>query len=240
MATEVLLEEFEVLESIYPTELSKSSEKDIQIDVEPEDVEYGLTSIKLTLSVHYPDDYPDSLPDLSLSPLEGDVEQAEIDNLLDGLIKVGEENLGMAMTFTLVSHLREQLSDLVQSREAQRKFEESEKERLALEEEELRTRGTPVTVESFKAWKAKFDQEQADKKSKEEEERLKGFTAKERDEFRRIHTRLSGRQLFERNRILEEDTLLEEGTVSVDISQYERTREDEEDEEEHVTFSDSD
>ncbi|KAE9400792.1 hypothetical protein BT96DRAFT_818712, partial [Gymnopus androsaceus JB14] len=61
-----------------------------------------------------------------------------------------------------------------------------------IKEEELRTRGTPVTVESFKAWKAKFDQEQADKKSKEEEERLKGFTAKERDEFRRIHTRLSG------------------------------------------------
>lgn len=49
-----------------------------------------------------------------------------------------------------------------------------------------------------------------------------------------------GRQLFERNKNLEEDTLMEEGTVSVDISQYERTREDEEDEEEHVTFSDSD
>lgn len=39
----------------------------------------------------------------------------------------------MAMTFTLVSHLREQLSTLVQSREARRKLEESEKERLALE-----------------------------------------------------------------------------------------------------------
>lgn len=47
--------------------------------------------------------------------------------------------------------------------------------------------------------------------------------------------------MFERNKNLEEDTLLEDGTVSVDISQYERTgREDEEDEDEGITFSDSD
>jgi len=61
--------------------------------------------------------------------------------------------------------------------------------------------------------------------------------------MKRIVGRLSGRQLFERNKNLEEDTLLEEGTVSVDISQYERTRgEDDSDEEEHegITFSDSD
>ncbi|KAJ3856013.1 hypothetical protein EV368DRAFT_79088 [Lentinula lateritia] len=240
MLSEVLLEEFEVLESIYPTELSKSSERDIQIDVEADDVEEGLASLKLTLNVHYTDYYPDTLPELSLVPLEGDVEQGELDDLLEGLTKVGEENLGMAMTFTLVSHLREQLTSLVQSRDARQKFEENEKERLALEEEERRTRGTLVSVESFKAWKAKFDKEQADRKSKEDEERLKGLTAKEREEYKRMNTRLSGRQLFERNRNLDEETLLEEGTVSVDISQYERTREEEEEEEEHMTFSDSD
>jgi len=47
--------------------------------------------------------------------------------------------------------------------------------------------------------------------------------------------------LFERNRNLEEDTLMEEGTVSVDISQYERTRHEEQDVDDVVvTFSDSD
>lgn len=45
----------------------------------------------------------------------------------------GEENLGMAMTFTLVSHLREQLYALIQSRAEHREREEAEKERLALE-----------------------------------------------------------------------------------------------------------
>lgn len=45
----------------------------------------------------------------------------------------GEENIGMAMTFTLVSHLREQLFELVKSRLERQQKEESEKERLALE-----------------------------------------------------------------------------------------------------------
>lgn len=52
-----------------------------------------------------------------------------------------------------------------------------------------------------------------------------------------------GRQLFERNRNLAtaEDSLVEEGTESVDISQYERQQRDEEDEgESHLEFSDSD
>jgi 6-pyruvoyl-tetrahydropterin synthase len=45
----------------------------------------------------------------------------------------GEENLGMAMTFTLVSHLREQLSSLVRIRAENIAKAEVEKERLALE-----------------------------------------------------------------------------------------------------------
>lgn len=129
-----------------------------------------------------------------------------------------------------------------------------------MQEEEARTRGTPVTLESFKAWKAKFDADQARRKEREEAERLMGLTPKEREEWKRISTRLSGenmssrttcgelipllvtgRQLFEKNRNLEEETLLEEGTVSVDISQYVRSHADEEqDEDERVTFSDSD
>ena len=49
-----------------------------------------------------------------------------------------------------------------------------------------------------------------------------------------------GRQLFERNRDLEaEDNLVEEGAVSVDFSQYERETVQEEEEQDRVTFSDS-
>jgi len=45
--------------------------------------------------------------------------------------------------------------------------------------------------------------------------------------------------LFEKNRNLEDETVVEEDAVSVDFSQYERTKSDEI-EEEGLTFSDSD
>lgn len=55
-----------------------------------------------------------------------------------------------------------------------------------------------------------------------------------------LSTPCLGRQLFERGRDLEDEALLEEGAVSVDISQYDRSAVEDEAEEEHVTFSDSD
>ncbi|KAH9951321.1 RWD-domain-containing protein [Amylocystis lapponica] len=242
MSSDVLAEEFEVLESIYPTELAKLSERVIRIDVEPEDPTEGDDELKLSLEVHFPDEYPDVLPNLSLETVEGSLEDNEVEQLLDELRTVGEENLGMAMTFTLVSHLRERLSSLVQSRADLRHEQETEKERLALEAEEARTRGTPVTVETFLAWKAKFDHEIALRRAREEDEKLKGLTAKEREEYKRLGTRLSGRQLFERDKSLavSDDSLVDEGAVSVDITQYDRTTLEEEEEEDKVTFSDSD
>jgi len=98
-----------------------------------------------------------------------------------------------------------------------------------------------VTMESFPAWKAKFDKELVLKKLREEDEKLKGLTPKEREEWKRATTRLTGRQLFERGRNLEEDNLMEEGTISVDFSQYDRTTaEEQDDDDDCVRFSDSD
>jgi len=97
-----------------------------------------------------------------------------------------------------------------------------------------------VTLESFLTWKSKFDKELALKKAREEDEKLKNLTPKEREEWKRGGTRLTGRQLFERNRNLEADNLMEEGTVSVDISQYERLQAEDQDDEDHASFSDSD
>ena len=62
-----------------------------------------------------------------------------------------------------------------------------------MQAEERRTTGTPVTVESFKAWKEKFDKELAIKKLQEDEEHLKNMTAKEREEWKRSITRLTGK-----------------------------------------------
>ncbi|KZT11396.1 RWD-domain-containing protein [Laetiporus sulphureus 93-53] len=242
MSDEVLAEEFEVLESIYPTELTKLSERSVRIDIEPEEPNESEDELKLALEVQYTEGYPDVLPELSLEAVEGSIEDGEVDDLLDDLRRVGEENLGMAMTFALVTHLRDELSALIKLRAEHRKQDETEKERQAIEAEEVRTRGTPITVESFKAWKAEFDKELAIKKAREEEEKLKGMAPKEREEYKRLATRLTGRQLFERDRNLaiSDENLDEEGVVSVDISQYDRTTVQEEEEESQVPFSDSD
>jgi len=61
---------------------------------------------------------------------------------------------------------------------------------------------------------------------------------------RRFSNYLLGRQLFERNRNLDhdDDSLMEEGTVSVDFSQYDRQQDNihEDEDEDRVHFSDSD
>jgi len=199
-------------------------------------------SLKLALTVLYTDSYPDELPRLSLEPLEGEVDEEEINSLLTSTQAVGEENIGMAMTFTIVSHLREELSNLIRTRSERIRIEAHELERKALEEEEARTRGTPVTVESFNTWKSRFDKELSLRKTREEGEKLKALTSKEREEYKKLGVRLTGRQLFERDRNLatSDASLLEEGTVSVDVSQYERIVTKKEDEEERLEFSDSD
>ncbi|KAJ3540918.1 hypothetical protein NMY22_g4104 [Coprinellus aureogranulatus] len=231
----------QVLEAIYPTELERISDTDLQIQAEQDELLDGYPSLKLLLSVHYPDAYPDVLPELKLATVEGDVTDTDRNTLIEELLAIGKENLGMAMTFTLVSHLRELLSKLSRSKKEEQDRIENELERLRIEEEEAKTRGTPVTVESFKAWKAKFDREMAEKKALEEQDKLKELTPKEREEYKKAQTRLTGRQLFERNKnaAAQDEELIEEGTTSVDISQYERTKEEEE-QEDGITFSDSD
>lgn len=49
-----------------------------------------------------------------------------------------------------------------------------------------------MNPQTFMAWKEKFDKEMARKKVIEEEERLKALSAKEREEFKKYHYRLSG------------------------------------------------
>ena len=177
----------------------------------------------------------------------------------------GEQQLGEALTFTLVSHLQEQLQSLVERRAERRQKDEHERERLAIEAEEARTRGTPVTLESFAAWRARFEEEMKQKKLRDEEDRLKGLTAKEREELKRQNMRPTGmsspnsnkhrlsmnqylnlpagRRLFEQDRNLaaSDATLAEEGATEVDLSQYDRSQTHEEEQDAGVLeFSDSD
>lgn len=81
----------------------------------------------VSLEVTYTPTYPDSLPHLSLSPLEGELTPSENDRLIKGMQETGEESLGMAMVFTLTSWLKEALVDILKDRERARKEEEDRK-----------------------------------------------------------------------------------------------------------------
>lgn len=163
----------------------------------------------LLLRVKYPDTYPDVLAELSLDALSGTLDDQEFEELMSELTMIGEENIGMAMTFTLISHIREKLLTLLQSRVERKRRKAVEKEQLEIEvllipyksrhslncvlqAEEARTRGTPVTPNSFLSWKTKFAKEMAARQAIEQEERIKSLPGKDRDELRKIGTRLTG------------------------------------------------
>jgi len=98
--------------------------------------------------------------------------------LLEHLKDTAEENLGMVMGFTLISAAAEWLTD---KWEAIKKEQQDEKERIkqiADEIEKKRLEGTKVTVESFMAWKRKFDEERLALRAKVKKEVI-GLTGKE-------------------------------------------------------------
>ena len=62
--------------------------------------------------------------------------------------------------------------------------------------EAARTRGTPLTPEAFNAWRKKFTAEMRAKKEKEEEDRVKALSPKEREEYRRKKERPTGESIL--------------------------------------------
>jgi len=201
-------------------------------------------AMELTLTLHlkYPTDYPDTLPEMNVTPATGDLTVEEKSALLTALTESATENLGMAFTFTLISYLQEQMDSLINLRAIQVREQAAEVERAALLVEEERTRGTRVTVESFKAWKDRFDNEVASAKLRHDDERLRGLSSKERDEIKRVSMRQTGKQLFEKNKDLDDSdaVLLEDGAIAVDFAQFERQQYQEEDPKSELHLSDSD
>lgn len=119
----------------------------------------------------------------------------------------------MAMVFTMVSIMKEELDNIVL--DVKRHEEEilNEERRKAEEAEQAKFTGTKVTVESFMDWKRKFDAEMMKKDAvlrAQKEKELKG--------------KLTGRQLFEQDKslALSDAKYMEDDDVSVDPSQFDK------------------
>jgi hypothetical protein len=150
------------------------------------------------LTVRYPDEYPDKAPFLEISappnaPPHQYLNVAEDkDQLLQGLDATIEENLGMAMVFTLVSALKEAAEQLVAERKEAAAKAHEEALLAAEREENKKFHGTPVTRETFLKWRESFLKEMEEARIREEEERaaeLKKARIKE-------PARLTGKQLW--------------------------------------------
>ncbi|TFB04142.1 hypothetical protein CCMA1212_003480 [Trichoderma ghanense] len=202
MGREEQVEEREVLESIFPDEITDISETEFRIkvtlDIPGEDD--NPEPPHFLLSVRYPDDYPDAAPHLDIlsspsSPPHPHFSVSEDrDKLLADLADTITENLGMAMVFTLYSSLKEAAEQLIQDRKDAAERAREEEQLAAEREENKKFHGTPVTPETFMKWREGFLKEMEEKRLREEEERL----AEMKKARIKEPVRLTGRQLWER------------------------------------------
>lgn len=154
----------------------------------------------MLLTVRYPEDYPDKAPNLDLFPDENTEPHPLINvaddkaELLQTLEPVIEENMGMAMVFTLVSTLKEEAEQLVARRKEAAARAHEEVLLAAEREENKKFHGTPVNRETFLSWREGFIKEMEEEERRREEERL----AEMKKARIKDPTKLTGRQLWER------------------------------------------
>ncbi|KAL9969509.1 hypothetical protein ACROYT_G021730 [Oculina patagonica] len=201
--------ELEALNSIYPDEFSMIESDpccfQVSIACEPEKSEDDDCRVCATLQFTYVDTYPDDAPVIEVPSYEG-MDDSDAENLREFLEQEAQENLGMAMVFTIVSAAQEKLNEFMNKLKNDKENEKLRKEKEAEEAEKARFTGTPVTLETFVAWKKAFEQEMIQSKATKEET-FKG--------------KLTGRQLFEQDASMENsDAAFLENEVKVDESLF--------------------
>ncbi|TVY27386.1 RWD domain-containing protein [Lachnellula hyalina] len=205
MGREDQIEEREVLDSIFPEEIQDISETEYRIsillDILNDDGDDSEPP-SIILQVKYPPDYPEEAPILDiLGPPNAPVHpffsvNSDKQTLLNGLSETIEENMGMAMIFTIVSTLKDNAEQLVAQRQAGAR-QEHEIKLLALEaEENKKFHGTPVTPETFGPWRDEFRREMEELRAKEED--AEEAAEKKKNRGKDAVVLLTGRQLWER------------------------------------------
>ncbi|EKJ78796.1 hypothetical protein HYE68_006375 [Fusarium pseudograminearum] len=201
MGREDQVEEREVLESIFPEEITDISETEFRVsvalDIPDEEDEEPPTML---LQVRYPEDYPEKPPHLDILAPPNAIAHEHFnvaddrDQLLASLDETIQENLGMAMIFAIVSTLKDNAEQLVQERKDVITRAHEEAAQAAEAEENKKFHGTRVTPETFIKWREGFIKEMEDKRQQEEDDRL----AEMKKARVKEPARLTGRQLWER------------------------------------------
>lgn len=203
----------------------------IKITAQEEDGDESNTNPaqQLALIFAHTEKYPDEPPLLNVSSLQG-ISSEDLRILKDKLQQEASENLGMAMIYTLVSSAKEWLTErYCEDSDGDAEAEEAAKEDIVV------PHGEAVTVETFLAWRERFEAELALERAKLMPESVLA-TSKEK--------KLTGRQWFESGRmkgaaVVTED-LDEEDGEDIDFDDDEDFEDDEDDMLEHYLAEKSD
>jgi len=113
--------------------------------------------IRMTLAFAHTPEYPDAPPLLKVRSVRG-VRDADLGTIQAALEAEAQDNLGMAMIFTLAQSAKDQLRAVVlgspegNTGPTQLEIEEAEK----AAKQKARMEGTPVTAETWSAWFDRF------------------------------------------------------------------------------------
>lgn len=153
----------------------------------------------MVLTVRYPEDYPDKAPHLDLSADDGENKHplfnvaVDKEELLKALEPVIEENMGMAMVFTLVTTLKDEAEQIALRRREEAAKMHEERVLEAERKENEKFQGTMVNRETFLKWRDDFVKEMEENRQKEEDDRLAEMKKAKIKE----PVKMSGRQLWE-------------------------------------------
>ena len=216
-------EEREVLDSIFPDEIQDISDLEyrvsITLDVREESEEEPVVPT-IILNVRYPEAYPDVAPHLDITQPPNAPKHPHLDiqedkaRLLDALQPTIDENMGMAMVFSLVSTLKDAAELLTTERQQAIQALKDIESAKAEEEENRKFEGEKVTRESFTAWHEKFKEEMTAEKARRaveleaEEKKRRGGKLEEK--------KLTGKQLWQQGlagKVADED---EEGEDAIE------------------------
>lgn len=221
--------ELEVLESIYPDELTKYSPTHFSIKLSldtPSDRKH-----RLLLDVKYPAEYPEVVPELDIIIPEGEEEEisdeesddenenetrlmlnlsetiefesSDINQLVSKLIEEAELQVGIPSVFALATQLKDEAELLFQNKleQTQKKYDEDS---LAKEmEEQKKFHGTKVTKDSWNEWRTKFRDEMK-------------VAERDLENFNKMHNgKLSGKEIFEKGLAGDDEDILNDITENV-------------------------
>ncbi|OBT41675.1 hypothetical protein VE00_07632 [Pseudogymnoascus sp. WSF 3629] len=223
MGREDQVEEREVLDSIFPDEITDISETSYTISILLDVTNEAGSEAEpptVVLKIEYPENYPDEAPLVEIcapdDAIAHELFDVEVDRerLIDALNDSIEENMGMAMIFTLVSTVKDAAEQIIQERQEVLK-QEHVKRVMAIEaEENKKFHGTPVNIETFAKWRDAFRKEMDDIEQAERE--VEEAAEKKRNRGKETEVKLTGRQLWESGMAgkADEDDDLEDAAVA--------------------------